>query len=63
MVHQLETQLTQLREEHCSVLQSLKEAHQLIDKHVITITIAMTHEVHICLVCQGYKFNLYSRPA
>lgn len=45
MVHQLQEQLTDLRGEFCSVLQSLKEAHSLIDKHVETANDASLREV------------------
>ena len=45
VVDRLQDQLTGLREEHCSVLQSLKDAHQLIERHVETANKATNKEV------------------
>lgn len=46
-MHQLQDQLSDLRVELCSVLQSLKEAHVLIDKHIDAASESATHEVSL----------------
>ena len=45
--HQLQEQLSALREEHQTVIQQLKEAHSLVERHIENSTKLSTAEVRL----------------
>ena len=46
---QLQAQLSGVREEHHAVLEQLKEAHSLLDKHIDTCNRAQQNEASLSL--------------
>ena len=47
--HQLQEQLSALREEHQSIIQQLKEAHSLVERHIDNSAKLSATEVELCV--------------